>query len=245
MAFLAVGRNLLFFSREFLDRVIISFMRFLRFLLFLSSITFINLYLAGLTYAQEAPAPDILFDEDRGGATERPDLSDELGPGNRFQVPEPEKEERPYSGYSDIPAEALQEMQDFFLRCDTDRLLKSHYNCQCLASEYLDERIRQGPIVDSSVILEGINTKCIDYGAAAGYAYNECLQYGGLGYDGGMSPEDYCQCIGQNYGILFRRSEGVSLSSSIIRRYSQSAKLRCATFPPGIENPFPRLDIDR
>lgn len=151
---------------------------------------------------------------------------------------------RPYSDFSEIPQEALEDMQRFYEYCEGNFVLQRHYNCECLSSNYLDERIRTGPIADYSVVLSKITTTCVDPAAAAGTAFEQCMKTGGLSYSGGeMSPEEYCECVGNNYAILVSRLVNKSMEPRVTRGLMTSAYLRCKEFPPGIVKPVQRLDI--
>lgn len=156
-----------------------------------------------------------------------------------------DKKELPFKKLSEVPQEALEEMQSFFERCGEEHLLRSHYNCECLASEFLVERINLGPIVSQNQVLGNIQGKCIDTVATAGYAYENCLIYGVLNYQGGMSPTEYCECIGRNYSILMNRSTFSNLNARIIKSNMVSATLRCTNTGQNVRNPFPRLDLKK
>ena len=112
----------------------------------------------------------------------------------------------------------------FFEMCQDDYVLQMHYNCECMATRYLDERIRVGPIESRALIISRINKECVDDAAAAGTAYNKCLKYGGMNYTGGsMSPEEYCQCVGNNYAILLKTSPPRAMGMKYMNQLMTSA----------------------
>lgn len=151
--------------------------------------------------------------------------------------------ELPYSSYDDIPGEALDEMEEFHAMCETDFVYQMHYNCECLATRFLEERIRIGPNVPQTTVISTITGECIDRGKAAGTAFEQCQTAGGLAYMGGdIDPEEYCECVANNYAIILDQLVNTPLSRQVMQRSMSSAYTRCNEFPYGTINPLPRLD---
>ncbi len=194
-------------------------------------------------YAQQAPAPEELFQE-RKPAPIRPPPKTQPGtmPADRLQLPEEEAPPKKlYDSIEDIPTEVLQDAKRFESYCTNNTLIKRHYNCECLSSKYLDQRIIDGPDAHFTVVMSKIMDQCFDIPAAAAHGYDRCIGTGSMTYDGGMDPEEYCQCVANNYALLVQRSKG-AISGRITSHAMSSATLRCQTPPVGKENPFRRLD---
>jgi hypothetical protein len=60
-----------------------------------------------------------------------------------------------------------------------------------------------------------------------------------------MSPDEFCQCVGNNYAILMQRSQAFVMNMNSINSLMTSANLRCKTPAPGTPDVFERLDQDR
>jgi hypothetical protein len=190
--------------------------------------------------AQDAQAPVELLEE----PTPQPENPQVLEP-DPFNIPgseDPDKLDLPFENYSDIPPEALDEMQQFYEDCQANHMLSSHYECKCWSTRFLEERIRMGPIKPALSVSLSIANECFNIPGAAGYALKKCQGYGTATYDGGMSPEEYCQCIANNYAIQLSYMEGQQLTRQSSNSMITSAILRCKTPNPGDINVFKRLD---
>ncbi|MFN3699939.1 MAG: hypothetical protein ACK4VI_00285 [Alphaproteobacteria bacterium] len=193
--------------------------------------------------AQDAPVPEELLADPSTSVpdqTERPVIL----PGEpRFTLPDDRDARRlPFENYSDIPQEALDDMQDLFDSCEKSYIERSHFDCECRASRYLEERIKAGPIVPREQITLGLRSECFNQAGAAGFGYQFCRQNGRLNYSGNLSPEEYCECVGRNYAIMFMNSEGRPLTNRRINSMRSSALARCRGDSPGSRNMLRRLD---
>lgn len=188
--------------------------------------------------AQSAPVPQELL-EDKPKEEPQQILPDAK------TVPEPQTRKEnalPFERWEDIPQEIIDEAQSFHDDCANDPKLPTHYNCQCWAQRYMEERIKMGPNVDRSMIMSQINRECIDEVAAAGYAHARCEKIGIAMYNGGMSPDEFCDCVANNYAILVRETPTFYLSGKSMGALYSSASLRCQPTRAGAPNVFRRLD---
>lgn len=194
--------------------------------------------------AQNAPAPSELLEEPvpPQPQTEEPDV---LEP-DPYDIPgteDPDAVDLPFNSYSDIPPEALAEMQRFYKDCNEDRLLSKHYECKCWSTRFLEERIRMGPIVPQLNVALSIADECFNIPGAAGYALEKCRGYGSFTYDGGMSPDEYCQCVANNYAIQLDYMTDQQFTRQKSNSMMTSSILRCQTPQnPGEVKVFKRLD---
>lgn len=200
------------------------------------------------TRAQEAPAPAELLDDAPKPATPeadeptQPALSPSIvRPGDLV----PDEKKSPYENYSDIPKEALDEMEDFHKSCMEQSFLSKHYDCECWSMRYLDEMIKAGPEVPREQIMLGITDECFNIPGAAAYAHQKCENFGGFNYDGKMSPEQYCECVANNYALELQNMGERQLNQSRADTMMTRAYLRCEAPPTGGRNIFPRLDKPR
>jgi len=190
--------------------------------------------------AQSAPAPNELLEEPVAPEPAEPET---LAP-DPLLIPgaEEDKLDLPFDDYSDIPPEALAEMQKFYEDCEDDKMLSAHYECKCWSTRFLEERIKTGPIKPRISVMLGITDECFNIPGAAGYALKRCEATGMMHYDGKMSPEEYCQCVANNYAIQLDFMEGQRLTRNRSNSMMTSSILRCKTPNPGDVNIFKRLD---
>jgi hypothetical protein len=212
------------------------------FFLIIAVIAFVSIFPFDHLFAQDAPAPSELFEE-KSVPNKIEEEPQKNYPDTLLQE-KPQKQKPLFEKYSDIPQEALDDMNDFHEYCNKDILVRQHYDCDCLSATYLDQRIKEGPIADRSVVMSKIMEQCVSVSAAAAYGYERCQGYGSMNYDGGMEPEEYCACVGNNYALLLKQS-GYGLSGRMMRSFMTSATLRCQTPTSGGSNLLPRLDIKK
>jgi len=164
---------------------------------------------------------------------------------NIKRIPDPSDQQEnalPFDNYSDIPDEALKDAQDFYEFCKTDFIMSSHMDCRCLGSGYLEERIKAGPDAPRQQIMLTLNNPaCLSVDLAAGYGYEKCQKNGMLTYEGGMTPEEYCECTGRNYALILKGSTGI-VTRKTLSGAMTSSYLRCRPSKPGNVNIFRRLD---
>lgn len=108
----------------------------------------------------------------------------------------------PAAGFADIPDEYIAEAVAFNERCEADIDMRMYKDCDCLASKYLDERIKRGPQAGVASIAMFIEEACPDATEAAGIKYQTCMSSGPM-----MPPkiplEEFCQCYANTYAKLF------------------------------------------
>lgn len=102
----------------------------------------------------------------------------------------------------EIPQAYLDEAQEFYDSCGSDLVYGTHYDCECLASKYLDERIEEGRFADSSLLKLNIAEQCPSEEKAAAFMYERCSKRGYMA-PGRFEIEDYCSCLGNEYARLY------------------------------------------
>tara|TARA_B100000780_G_scaffold271026_1_gene231503 strand:+ start:5989 stop:6642 length:654 start_codon:yes stop_codon:yes gene_type:complete len=211
-------------------------------LLFLSILITAPFIIAHYAQAQNAQAPAELLQDPQDSVIEDPKA---LEP-DPLSIPEPKDPNEidlPFDSYSDIPPEALNEMQDFYKTCQNNYIQSLHYDCKCWSARFLEERIRIGPNAPKIKVITTITDECFNIPGAAGFALETCQKFGDATYDGGMGPEEYCQCIANNYALEFKQTRGTPLTTNRSNSMMTSAILRCKTPKnPGDKKIFQRLD---
>ncbi len=134
-----------------------------------------------------------------------------------------------------IPNEWFQEADAFLKKCEGKPTLTQYYNCDCLAAEYLQERIKN-PNIDESAIMMEISHSCVDASEAAGYQYERCLGNSPL-LPRKMDPQEYCTCYANTYAKAFERYK-TSVNSKVIVELQTQAHIAC-TNPALAKKLFP------
>lgn len=153
-------------------------------------------------------------------------------PDDDVLLPDHEKKEQEQKiiemDFDDIPEAYLAEAEEYRKHCQTRRLLNTYYNCDCMALEYLQTRIDDGPTVDKSKIMLKISKSgsCVDITNAAGAMYTECKSMAPLMPVKG-NTEDFCSCVGTTYAKTFKAA-GVTPSSQTMGRLQRRAVSECS-----------------
>ncbi len=125
----------------------------------------------------------------------------------------------------EIPDAYFKEAQTFLEQCQLRPSLSQYHNCDCLASEYLQERLKDNAASETSIMMI-IGKRCIDATEAAGYEYERCLGNTPL-LKREMLPEEYCTCFANNYARLFERYKA-GVTSKVIVELQTQAHISCA-----------------
>jgi hypothetical protein len=125
----------------------------------------------------------------------------------------------------DIPDRYLKEAEEYRQYCQQRNLLRTYYNCDCMALEYLQTRIDLGPSIDRTAIIIKIGGTCVDVTNAAGLAYKECKDmWSLLGLR--TNEERYCSCVGSTYAKMYKAA-GLQPSSRVFSRIKNNAMSVC------------------
>lgn len=144
---------------------------------------------APASHAQDAPLDQLL-------GIEQPQSSSADGPVQTLGDP---------GDLSEVPDEYIDEAIAFNEECQGSLNLSSNYDCDCLASRYLDERIKGEDKVNRSSILLKIEKECKSAVNAAGANYQKCLSTAVL-MPVSMDVEKYCSCFASTYAKIYEQS---------------------------------------
>ena len=124
-----------------------------------------------------------------------------------------------------IPYEYLVEAEEFHQKCQTNPKYYQYYNCDCLASNYLDERVKVGPKESQSGVFLSIKRTCFDGTFAAGKRYESCITDGTI-FPRGQEPEAYCECYANEFAAVFEKS-GVTPNTKTLTYLQARAHQNC------------------
>lgn len=107
--------------------------------------------------------------------------------------------------FQNVPKEYIKESITFQRYCYKEYKLNRYYNCDCLAANFLDQRIKEGPDALRDAIMKNIESTCQDTTEAVGMAYKDCMS-NSMVLPMNMDPEAYCNCYASNFGKIFEES---------------------------------------
>jgi hypothetical protein len=80
----------------------------------------------------------------------------------------------------------------------------SFYNCDCIATKFIDARVKNSAGNDIDIFINRAQSQCIDTSPVAGSYYQDCLQDGILSGTH-EQREAFCSCVGREMGKEFTR----------------------------------------
>ncbi len=130
----------------------------------------------------------------------------------------------------EIHDEYIQEAKGFEQFCTIENKMRRHYDCECLAAGFLNERIFLGPDVSRTTILSNIENTCQDASEAAYLQYESCL--GNLFLlPRDINAEAYCSCYGNKFAEIFE-SKHLSPNPAVMSELQAMAHTACRK--PGV-----------
>lgn len=109
----------------------------------------------------------------------------------------------------EVTEKQREEAEGIYQHCKTSPRLNRDTDCECLAANYLEERIKRGPIVGQDVIMYGI----LNYGTcksvvnSTGIEYSSCMS--GSGYNlKNLDQKKYCECYARTWAKALERHTG-------------------------------------
>jgi hypothetical protein len=75
----------------------------------------------------------------------------------------------------DLQNQLLDESQSVHDECSKKLDYPYFHDCQCIASTFLEARLKRGPDVNRYSILNDIGSKCVNKPGIAGHSYDECI----------------------------------------------------------------------
>jgi hypothetical protein len=124
-----------------------------------------------------------------------------------------------------IPEMYIQESMNVFDQCNSTLSMSENYDCECLASKFMELRMETGPQGSTQALLMNLRQDCRNSTKAAGVAYENCLR--GVGEMlPGTDPEILCSCVGNTYAKLLDRDKPIITQATIID-YQTRAQMLC------------------
>lgn len=122
----------------------------------------------------------------------------------------------------DIKQEIIDEAAQVQRLCERNSREAMFYDCECIASRFIDGRVIRGPDIAQSSITSEIKPDCVNVAGVAGYAYRQCNSMRAYG---ASRPEEVCNCYG-NY-VAYKFQAAPIATFSFFNNYSTEAIISC------------------
>lgn len=101
------------------------------------------------------------------------------------------------------PTEAeIKEGLEIYNACTRNQVLRTTFNCECVAVDFLESRIVRGAQADQRTLSIQSRKNCVDTAQVAGTYYKRCLDWAvSLRND----YEQFCSCYGNEYALTFAK----------------------------------------
>ncbi len=122
-----------------------------------------------------------------------------------------------------------EESQYVYEQCTYQPVLKTYYNCECLAGAFLVQREKQGPLVAQEDILQKSLTdpkiKCTNAANIAGDNYTNCMGILNVLDELGKTHEKVCSCAANKVARNFEKRP--MMEPSFIRDLLMGGMAQC------------------
>lgn len=150
-------------------------------------------------YAQEdttmKPLPSFL---DNIGDGEDAPIESEPAPADEPSYAAPQSA-APKTDLSQVSDAVIIEVTKYGEECRDDDEMNKYFDCRCLASEYLDARMKLGEDASAADVKMEIRDRCRNAAGIAGSVYERCLE-NIMMQPKDKSPEEFCSCYANTYG---------------------------------------------
>ena len=109
----------------------------------------------------------------------------------------------------EVTEKQREEAEKIYQYCRNNQQLSTEADCECLAANFLEERINSGPVKAQDEIMGSIliNGKCKNIVDSTGQEYSGCMA--GSGYDTkGLDQKKYCECYARKWGKALEQHTG-------------------------------------
>lgn len=108
---------------------------------------------------------------------------------------------------SEVTDKQLEETFAVFEDCNADVRKKNKVDCECLASKFLEERIKQGPVSSRGSIEAELTDKCRNVVEQTGFEYSKCMMHPFV-MKVDIEPKDFCECYARRWADLYQNYKG-------------------------------------
>ncbi|MGN7437882.1 MAG: hypothetical protein ACTHOO_04485 [Alcanivorax sp.] len=109
----------------------------------------------------------------------------------------------------EVTEKQREEAEHIYQYCKSNQQLRTRADCECLAANFLQERITTDPIRGQDEIIGAIliNGKCKNLVDSTGQEYTGCMAGSGYGMEG-LDQKKYCECYARTWAKALERHTG-------------------------------------
>ena len=108
---------------------------------------------------------------------------------------------------SGVTDKQMDEAEAMFAECKGSLKLSRRFDCECYASRFLSERIKQGPTAQKEQILLSFENECRNVLDSTGHEYTGCMG-NPMYYPENVEPKDFCECYARRWAKLYESYPG-------------------------------------
>lgn len=136
--------------------------------------------------------------------------------------------EKPEHVDTEVTQEQMQEAESVYNWCKAKKDMRNQFDCECLAAEFLGQRVESGPVKPKSEILGTLTRygKCKNMVESTGIEYQYCM--GGSMEDvvPGIDQKKYCECYARTWAKRIEDHKG-KLGQSVKANIRYYAGMAC------------------
>lgn len=102
----------------------------------------------------------------------------------------------------------MKEAESVYAWCKGDYDVSRQLDCECLASEFLQKRIEEGPILGRDIILGSLGGKCKNLVESAGAQYQQCMSGAAVKKTYGIERKKFCECYARAWTKSYEAQSG-------------------------------------
>ncbi len=102
----------------------------------------------------------------------------------------------------------MKEAESIYAWCKGDYDVSRQLDCECLASEFLQKRIEEGPILGRDIILGSLGGKCKNLVESAGVQYQQCMSGAAVKKTYGIERKKFCECYARAWTKNYEAQSG-------------------------------------
>lgn len=108
----------------------------------------------------------------------------------------------------------IAEAEAFFEDCSGDTGYRISFDCECLASRFLEERHKRGPLYPAESIKVLLQLECRNVVETTGYEYSSCMSSPAFRNTNGIERKTFCECYARQWAKMYESFRGVVDSKS-------------------------------
>lgn len=102
----------------------------------------------------------------------------------------------------------MKEAESIYNWCKGNYDVSRELDCECLASEFLQKRVEEGPMIGRDIILGSLGGKCKNLVDTAGAQYQQCMSGAAVKKTYGIERKKFCECYARAWTKNYEAQTG-------------------------------------